>query len=318
MAVFADPLGAVIGLWQPNQHTGAQLVNEPGTYCWSELITTDLDASKAFYGAVFGWGAEEQGPPGGPPAYTEWKLGGRSVGGMMPKSPDMPAEMPPIWGVYFAVADTDATVAKAQELGASRCSWGRPTSSRGASPCWPTTSARSSTSCSSRASERATDGTAPPGTDRPREQRGRARAAPPAGPPPSRRPGTWLQLGPRPRREPPRHRAAVRGGRVGGGSAPGGPPRRAVHRRQDAAGQPRRRHRPVRHDPPPAQRRGPRPLSGPRRDLAGRARPALGRARADPGAARRRPHPLRRHHRARHRGAAWRTSRRCAASTSTP
>ncbi len=31
----------------------------------------------------------------------------------------MPAEMPPYWGVYFAVADTDATVAKAQELGAA-------------------------------------------------------------------------------------------------------------------------------------------------------------------------------------------------------
>ena len=27
--------------------------------------------------------------------------------------------MPPNWGVYFAVADTDATVAEAQELGGS-------------------------------------------------------------------------------------------------------------------------------------------------------------------------------------------------------
>jgi hypothetical protein len=117
MAVVADPLGAVIGLWQPKAHTGAQLANEPGTLCWNELITTDLDASKTFYNAVFGWGAEDQGPPGGPPAYTEWKLAGRSVGGMMPKSSEMPAEMPPNWGVYFAVADTDATVAKAKELG---------------------------------------------------------------------------------------------------------------------------------------------------------------------------------------------------------
>ena len=66
MAVFADPVGAVIGLWQPNQHTGAQVANEPGTYCWSELITTDLDASKAFYGAVFGWGAAGPGPAGRP------------------------------------------------------------------------------------------------------------------------------------------------------------------------------------------------------------------------------------------------------------
>jgi predicted enzyme related to lactoylglutathione lyase len=117
MGILADPLGAVFGLWQPKSHTGAQLANEPNTFCWNELITTDLDQSKAFYKAVFGWDAEDQGPPGGPPAYTEWKLAGRSVGGMMPKQPDMPAEMPPNWGVYFAVDDTDATVAKAQELG---------------------------------------------------------------------------------------------------------------------------------------------------------------------------------------------------------
>jgi predicted enzyme related to lactoylglutathione lyase len=118
MAVFADPLGAVIGLWQPKEHMGAQLANEPGTLCWTELITTDLDAAKAFYKAVFGWDAETQESEGGP-AYTEWKLSGRSIGGMMLKSPEMPAEMPPLWGVYFAVADTDASVAKAQELGGS-------------------------------------------------------------------------------------------------------------------------------------------------------------------------------------------------------
>jgi uncharacterized protein len=120
MAIFADPLGAVLGLWQPNQHTGAQLANEPGTYCWSELVTTDLDASKAFYKAVLGWDAEDQGgAPDAAHGYTEWKLGGRSVGGMMAKTPEMPADMPPSWGVYFAVADADASVTKAQQLGAS-------------------------------------------------------------------------------------------------------------------------------------------------------------------------------------------------------
>jgi predicted enzyme related to lactoylglutathione lyase len=120
MAVVADPLGAVIGLWQPNQHTGAQLANEPGAFCWNELVTTDLDASKSFYKAVFGWEANEMGPPGDAAhAYIEWKLGDRSVGGMMPKTPEMPADMPPMWGVYFAVADCDASAAKAQEVGGS-------------------------------------------------------------------------------------------------------------------------------------------------------------------------------------------------------
>jgi hypothetical protein len=118
MAVFADPAGAAIGLWQPNQHMGAQLVNEPGTYCWSELMTDDLAGAKAFYKAVFGWDAETQGPEG-PGGYTEWKVGGKSIGGMMAKPDVMPAGTPSFWGVYFAVADTDASVSRAQELGAS-------------------------------------------------------------------------------------------------------------------------------------------------------------------------------------------------------
>jgi uncharacterized protein len=115
MAIFADPAGAVLGLWQPASHVGAQLVNEPGTWCWSELITTDVDGAKAFYGAVFGWGSEDQGGEDHP--YTEWKVRDRSVSGMMPKPAEMPAEVPPNWGVYFAVDDADAAVAKTQDLG---------------------------------------------------------------------------------------------------------------------------------------------------------------------------------------------------------
>lgn len=116
MAVFADPIGAVISVWQPINHIGAQIVNEPNSYSWSELVTTDTAKSKEFYGAVFGWGSETHGE-GGPMPYTEWKIGDRSVGGMMPKPPMMPAEVPPHWGVYFAVDGTEAAMGKAKELG---------------------------------------------------------------------------------------------------------------------------------------------------------------------------------------------------------
>src|SRR5215475_2151894 len=58
MAVFADPTGAVFGIWQPGTFTGAGLVNEPGALAWNELNTRDLAASKDFYGAVFGWDFE--------------------------------------------------------------------------------------------------------------------------------------------------------------------------------------------------------------------------------------------------------------------
>jgi len=114
-AILADPAGAVISLWQPGSHPGAGIVNEPGTYCWSELVTTDLAGSKAFYKAVLGWGVESYGPEG-PGGYAEFQVGGRAVAGMMAMPPGAPP-MPPHWGVYFAVADADAGVARIRELG---------------------------------------------------------------------------------------------------------------------------------------------------------------------------------------------------------
>jgi uncharacterized protein len=120
MAIFTDSVGAFFSVWQAGAHPGAQLVNEPGTWSWSELLTTDIEASKSFYGSVFGWGADTQGAdsPMGP--YTEWKVNGRSVGGMMQKPPMMPAEVPPHWSVYFAVSDTDAAFARVAELGGAQ------------------------------------------------------------------------------------------------------------------------------------------------------------------------------------------------------
>ncbi len=117
MSVLQDPEGAFLSLWQPGEHRGAQLVNEPGSLSWNELNTRNLDGAKAFYSEVFGWEPVTQGE--GANTYTEFKLGGSSVAGMMNMPPDVPAEVPPFWLVYFAVDDTDATVAKAQELGGS-------------------------------------------------------------------------------------------------------------------------------------------------------------------------------------------------------
>jgi len=55
MAVFADPTGAAIGIWQPKTFMGAELANEPGCFAWNELNTRDVPAAKAFYPEVFGW-----------------------------------------------------------------------------------------------------------------------------------------------------------------------------------------------------------------------------------------------------------------------
>ena len=34
MLVAVDPAGAVFGAWQAGEHTGAQLVKEPGAFTW--------------------------------------------------------------------------------------------------------------------------------------------------------------------------------------------------------------------------------------------------------------------------------------------
>lgn len=116
MAVFFDHAGAAFSVWQPMAMNGADLFNQPGSLSWNELTTRDPDGSKAFYRAVFGWEADDQ--PMGPITYTVFKLGDRQVAGMMPMvGEEWPADLPSHWMVYFAVADTDDTVARATELG---------------------------------------------------------------------------------------------------------------------------------------------------------------------------------------------------------
>ena len=115
MALFADPTGAVLGLWQAGQHMGAQVANDPDTWCWNELNTRDTAKATSFYTHVFDWEAGSAGFEG--MQYTEWKNAGATIGGMLDMPPMVPAEVPAHWLVYFAVADTDATVAAAEKAG---------------------------------------------------------------------------------------------------------------------------------------------------------------------------------------------------------
>lgn len=117
MGVFMDPTGAAFSIWQPKETIGAQLVNEPGAVCWNELNTRDTEKSKDFYPRVFGWGVHDNQMEG--MTYTEWQVGGRTIGGMLPMPEMVPAEVPNHWLVYFATADADATAAKVTELGGS-------------------------------------------------------------------------------------------------------------------------------------------------------------------------------------------------------
>ena len=115
MAICADPTGAFFGLWQPMLHTGMRVRNQPGSFAWAELNTRDMAAARSFYAGVFGWGSNEYE---GDNPYTEWTLNGESVGGGWNMTGRVPDEVPPHWLTYFAVTDCDASLARAQELGA--------------------------------------------------------------------------------------------------------------------------------------------------------------------------------------------------------
>lgn len=110
MLQFMDPTGAQLGLWQAKNHIGAGIVNTVGAMCWNELLTRDAEAAKAFYSAVLGW--EYYGDE----HYIHISNQGRNNGGMMEMGENF-GEMPPMWMVYFHVADIDAAMKRVEELG---------------------------------------------------------------------------------------------------------------------------------------------------------------------------------------------------------
>ena len=116
MAAFLDSGGAPFSVWQAQGMRGAAIFDAPGALTWNELNTRDVDASMAFYRAVFGWAyriSEMSGLP-----YVVAKLNETPVCGLQPMVGDeWPVDLPPHWMVYFAVHDCDATARHADTLG---------------------------------------------------------------------------------------------------------------------------------------------------------------------------------------------------------
>jgi len=91
----------------------------PGTFCWTDLTTPDQAAAKQFYGALFGWEAEDM-PVGEGVFYSMQRIGGKDVAAISPQPQQQrDAGVPPIWNSYVSVQDADATVERAKELGGS-------------------------------------------------------------------------------------------------------------------------------------------------------------------------------------------------------
>jgi predicted enzyme related to lactoylglutathione lyase len=127
LAFGMDPTGAAYGIWQAGDHKGVGIFNEPAALIWNELMTRDYEGAKAFYSSAFGYEYDEIGDASF--QYSTIKRSdGEVVGGIGAMGADVPSDMAPAWTVYFNVADTDATAAKAAELGATivRAPWDTP------------------------------------------------------------------------------------------------------------------------------------------------------------------------------------------------
>ena len=114
MALITDPEGATFAIWQAKNNIGATVANQPGAFCWNELMAHNGDAERAFYSSLFGW------TPKVSPEYTEWHDGEKARGGFLEMKEARFEGVPPFWTTYFMVQDVDATAAKAKSLGATQ------------------------------------------------------------------------------------------------------------------------------------------------------------------------------------------------------
>lgn len=114
MAMIQDPTGAILAAWQPREHIGAEIGGVPGTVCWRELYTPNVDVASKFYQTVFGWKPGDVMEVGGGMKYHLFSLGEEGVCGMM-VPPDK--NVPPSWLTYFIVESCKDSESKAKKLG---------------------------------------------------------------------------------------------------------------------------------------------------------------------------------------------------------
>ncbi|MDQ6753018.1 MAG: VOC family protein [Actinomycetota bacterium] len=132
-AVLTDAEGAEFRIWQARRRRGAQTVNLPGAWNFSDLHTADPNKAIAFYQAAFGWQIDDLGfgtlvrQPGYGDhleATVDPDIRARQSAVATPSgfedaiawvTPAGPDELPH-WHVSFTVADRDRTAADAQRL----------------------------------------------------------------------------------------------------------------------------------------------------------------------------------------------------------
>ena len=91
------------------------------TFSWLDMQSTNPDATKAFYGGLFGWTFVDQPIPGGG-IYTMFQLHGKDVAACSQMSEQQQADgHPSFWSSYITVYDMAATVAACEKSRSTNC-----------------------------------------------------------------------------------------------------------------------------------------------------------------------------------------------------
>jgi predicted enzyme related to lactoylglutathione lyase len=121
IAMVADPQGAPFYVMKPTPPAGDEKkvsdvfsVDQPQHVRWNELSTTDPAAALEFYTSLFGWEKGDVMPMGEMGDYQFLNHGGRMIGAVMPKMPDMPVSL---WSYYIGVDDIDRATAAINDKG---------------------------------------------------------------------------------------------------------------------------------------------------------------------------------------------------------
>ncbi|MFI2201833.1 VOC family protein [Streptomyces sp. NPDC020192] len=115
MAQFTDPQGAQFAVLQSGEGLGRTSEND--ALVWVELHVGDPEAAIAFYRGLFGWRSAQMQAPGMTYRVLSIADGDQQEGSFGGAAPLRGGQEQARWVPYFAVADVDATAARAENNG---------------------------------------------------------------------------------------------------------------------------------------------------------------------------------------------------------
>jgi predicted enzyme related to lactoylglutathione lyase len=104
-AVIEDPTGAVLALWEAQEHPGMGLVGEPVSLAWAEHLSARPADAVSFYTRLFDWAVEHVSSGDRLHSYLQGRAG--DVAGVAAHEDDKSRGQ---WRVYFSVVEAERTL----------------------------------------------------------------------------------------------------------------------------------------------------------------------------------------------------------------